>query len=129
MVVDEISYPQLNSIAKYLKDPSVQVRWYALKAFSTIGAKAETHIREMIPLLNDKEAIVAAAAATALVEMDKDKQNEGKKDPKITARLKKEVVPLINDRLKDKDLDEGLKRTFQAALEVLGEKPVEKAGK
>jgi HEAT repeat protein len=128
MTYDEISEAHLKEIAKYLKAPDVATKGSTLKALSMIGAKAEAHIPEMTALLRDKEPTVAAAAASALLVMDKDNQND-RKDTKVTARLKKEVVPVMKELLKDKSLDEGLRRTFQAALDQLGDMPAEKAVK
>jgi HEAT repeat protein len=121
MAYDEISEVHLKEIAKYLKAPDVATKGSTLKALSMIGAKAEAHIPDMVVLLRDKEPSVAAAAAAALLLMDKDNQND-RKDPKVTARLKKEVVPVLNELLKDKSVDDGVKRAFQAALDQLADK-------
>jgi HEAT repeat protein len=128
MAYDEINETHLKEIAKCLKTPDVATRGSTLKALSTIGARAEAHIPEMIALVRDKEPTVALAAVSALLLMDKDNQND-RKDAKVTARLKKELTPVLTELLKDKNIDEGLKRTFQSALDQLGERPAERAGK
>jgi HEAT repeat protein len=122
MAFDEVSEVHLKEIAKYLGPKNdVATKGSTLKAFSLIGAKAEAHIPDMIALLRDKEPSVAAAAAVALLAMDKDNQND-RKDPKVTTRLKKEVVPIINELLKERNLDESLKRTFQEVVDQLSDK-------
>jgi HEAT repeat protein len=128
MAFDEINETQLKEVTKYLKSPDVATKGSTLRALSTIGAKAEAHIPEMIALLHDKEPTVAAAAASALVLMDRDSL-DNRKDAKVTARLKKEVVPVLNELLKDRNLDEALRQTLQAALGQLGDKPAEKVVK
>jgi HEAT repeat protein len=125
MAVDEINENRLKEIAKYLAAPEAATRRSALRAFSTIGAKAEAHIPDMIALLRDKEPNVAAAAASALTQMDKDISTD-EKDAKVTARLKKEVVPVLNELLGDKNVDEALKRAFQVNLNLLTDKGAEK---
>jgi HEAT repeat protein len=133
MALDGVNAKKLNDMAKYLKSPELAARCHAAKALSMFGSEAETHIPELVAMLHDKDPVAAVAAATALSQMDKD-QKERKPVAKVTARLKKEVLPVMADMVKDKDLDEGLRQFLLGVLEHYEikpdkEKPAEKVGK
>jgi hypothetical protein len=135
MAVDGINAKKLSDIAAFLKNPDVTARCHAAKALSMFGSEAEAHIPELVEALHDRQAAVACAAAEALAHMDKDlKAEKPKSVPKATARIRKEVLPVMADMLKDKDLDEGLRQILLSVLDHYDvkpakDKPAEKAGK
>jgi HEAT repeat protein len=135
MAVDGINAKKLSEIAAYLKNTDVTVRCHAAKALSMFGSDAEAHIPELVETLHDKQPAAASAAAEALAHMDKDlKGDKPKSVAKVTARIKKEVLPIMADMVKEKDLDEGLRQVLLSVLEHYDikpakEKPGENTGK
>jgi HEAT repeat protein len=136
MALDGVNAKKLSEIAKHLKNPELAARCHAAKALSMFGSEAEAHIPELVETLHDKQPTAAAAAAEALASMDKDlKAEKPKSVPKVTARIKNEVLPIMADMVKDKDLDEGLRQVLLIVLQHYDsnkpakEKPGEKAGK
>jgi HEAT repeat protein len=135
MAVDGINAKKLSDIAGYLKHTDVTVRCHAAKALSMFGSDAEGHIPELVEALHDKQPAAATAAAEALAHMDKDlKDDKPKSVPKVTARIRKEVLPIMADMVKDKDLDEGLRQILLSVLEHYDvkpakDKPAENTGK
>jgi hypothetical protein len=89
----------------------------------------------LVETLHDKQPAPACAAAEALAHMDKDlKADKPKSVPEVTARIRKEVLPIMADMVKDKDLDEGLRQILLSILDhyevkPAKDKPAEKAGK
>ena len=124
MAVDGINAKRLTDIAAYLKNSDVTARCHAAKALSMFGADAKAHIPDLVETLHDKQPTVACAAAEALAHMDKDMKVEKPKSvPEVTARIKKEVLPIMADMVKEKDLDEGLRLLLLSVLDHFDPKP------
>jgi HEAT repeat protein len=127
MAVDGVNAKKLGKIAEFLKSPKLPARCHAAKALSMFGSDAEASIPELVATLHDKQPTAASAAAEALAHMDKDlKAEKPKSDPKITARLRKEALPIMADMVNDKNLDEGLREVLLGVLDHYDYKPADK---
>jgi hypothetical protein len=130
MALDGINSKKLASIAKYLKAPELAARCHAAKALSMFGSEAETHLPELIDLLHDKQPSAVASAAEAIAHLEFDfKEKDSKPIPKITARIKKEALPVMKELLNDKDLDAELRQVLLTVLDHYQEKPADKTEK
>jgi len=94
------------------------------------GSEAETHLPELIDLLHDKQPSAVASAAEAIAHLEFDfKEKDSKPIPKITARIKKEALPVMKELLNDKDLDAELRQVLLTVLDHYQEKPADKTEK
>jgi HEAT repeat protein len=105
----------LAAILAFLDGKDFMARFQALCAIGTMGkeGKSLSAIPELIKVVQDKDVVLAATAAWALGEMEKDA---------------KESVPMLQEVMDKKDTDKQVKDRIKDALEKINGKPAAEKG-
>jgi HEAT repeat protein len=69
MRIENVSEKHLGIVAKYLKNPKVETRIHAARAFAAIGPDAKAHIDDLVDALADKDATMLYWTCMALGQM------------------------------------------------------------